>query len=403
MGVTAIVTGERGEKFLTRQGLEEYVSDCVILLDHRVSEESSTRRLRIIKYRGSMHGTNEYPFLIDKNGFAVFPITSIGKPYSVSNERISSGIPELDDMLGGRGFFKGSSILISGTAGTGKSSIAANFAKAACERGEKTLYFSLEESEAQTIRNMRSIGMDLGNCTKNGLLRFFPLRLVHSGLEMHLTTMHREIDNFGPSVVIIDPINSFVSVENQLEARSLAIRLIDYLKMNQITALMTSLTKEKDDMENTNIFVSSFIDSWILLRDIENNAERNRGIYILKSRGMSHSNQIREFLLTDKGIRLLDVYVGQEGLLTGSARLAMEARERESAKKRQQDIEQIKLILRGKRKEMEAKIAAIKAAYEAEEAESHKIIEHEEESIESIEMNRKEMAVSRKNAIGKKS
>lgn len=401
-GITAIVTGERGEQTLTRQGLEEYVSDCVILLDHRVKEESSTRRLRIIKYRGSVHGSNEYPFMIDDKGFSVFPITSTGKSYPVSTERISSGVPELDSMLGGKGFFRGTSILISGTSGTGKSSIAATFARSVCNIGEKVLYFSLEESEGQIIRNMSSIGLNFESCTKKGLLRFYSMRLVNSGMEMHLTTMHRQIDDFRPSVVIIDPVNSFVAGDNQMEARSLAIRMIDYLKINKITAMMTSLSKEKEDLENTNIFISSFIDTWILLRDIEINAERNRGLYILKSRGMAHSNQLREFLLTGKGIRLLDVYLGQQGVLTGSSRLTAEIRDEEAAKKSLQEIEQKKLILEGKRMEMEARIASIKAAFEAEKAESLMTIEQEEEIIRNLEKNRQEMALSRNKQAGKK-
>lgn len=395
-GVTSVITGERGENTLTRQGLEEYVSDCVIVLDHRVSEQTSTRRIRIVKYRGSTHGTNEYPFLIDENGFSVLPITSLGLSHSVSSERISSGIPELDQMLGNKGYFRGTSILVSGTAGTGKSSLAAHFAVAGCERGEKVLYFSLEESPSQVIRNMHSIGISMESWVDKGLLMFHSMRPTFTGLEMHLTTMHKVIDNFKPSVVIVDPLNSFVSGDNELEAKSLSMRLIDYLKMNQITAFFTSLTSGGTDLEHTDIFISSLIDTWLLLRDIEIGGERNRGIYILKSRGMAHSNQIREFMLTDNGIKLREVYIGMEGVLTGSARLAQESREKASLLLRQQEIENKRLGLERKRKVMEARIASLQAEFEADEAESLKIIGTEEIQMKDLENEQKEMARSRK-------
>lgn len=300
--VTAIITGERGDYTLTRQGLEEYVSDCVIVLDHRVKEESSTRRMRIVKYRGSMHGTNEYPFLIDETGFSVLPITSLGLSHDANTTFITSGIPELDEMLGKKGFYKGSSILISGTAGTGKSSICAKFAEETCKRGERVLYFSFEESSSQIIRNMKSIGIDLEPNAKKGHLLFHAMRPTLSGLEMHLATMHREIDNFNPQVVILDPINSFISGTNQLEARSMTIRMIDYLKITQRTGFFTYLAGSGQDIEHN--FISSLIDTWLLIRDLEENGTRNRGIFVLKSRGMSHSNKIKELLLSDEGIKI---------------------------------------------------------------------------------------------------
>ena len=401
-GVTAVITGERGETTLTRQGLEEYVSDCVIVLDHKVSEQTSTRRIRVIKYRGSMHGTNEYPFLIDENGFSVLPITSLGLNHEVSTERISSGINELDQMLGGKGFFRGSSILVSGTAGTGKSSIAAHFSEAACKRGEKVLYLALEESPAQIIRNMKSIGIDFDPWVRNGSLRFHATRPTFYGLEMHLTTIHKQIDMFDPSVVVVDPINSFLLGNNDLEAKSMSMRLIDYLKKRQTTALFTNLSSGASALEHTDIFISSLIDTWLLLRDIELGGERNRGLFILKSRGMSHSNQIREYLLTDHGIRLLEVYVGMEGVLTGSARVAQEARERERKLLREQEIDARKNALEHKRQVMEAKIAAIRAEFEADQAESLKLIGTDKERIDIIELERKEIAHSRKAGNGQK-
>lgn len=395
-GVTTVITGERGDGTLTRQGLEEYVSDCVIILDHRVTEQTSTRRIRVVKYRGSTHGTNEYPFLIDETGFSVIPITSVGLTYEAATGRIPSGVDDLDQMLGGKGYFVGSSILVSGTAGTGKSSLAAHFSESVCRRGEKVLYFSLEESPSQVIRNMGSIGISLAPAMKTGLLMFHAMRPTFCGLEMHLTTMHRMVEAFNPSVVIVDPINSFLTGNNELEAKSMSMRLIDYLKARKITALFTSLTTGGSQLERTDIFISSLIDTWILLRDIELGGERNRGIYILKSRGMAHSNQIREFLLTDHGIKLRDVYVGMEGVLTGSARQAQEAREREDSIKRSLEIDGRKNAILRKRQVMEARIAAIKAEFEAEEAESLKILATDQDKIDNIDKEQAEMAKSRK-------
>jgi circadian clock protein KaiC len=399
--VTAIITGERGDGTLTREGLEEYVSDCVIVLDHRVSEQSSTRRLRIIKYRGTIHGTNEYPFLIDENGFSVLPITSLGLSHEVTSERISTGISQLDEMLGSKGYFRGSSILVSGTAGTGKSSLAAHFVVSTCKRRERVLYFSLEESPAQIVRNMSSIGIDLEPIVKKGLLKFHAMRPTFTGLEMHLATMVKLIKDFKPSAVIVDPLNSFMTTENSSDAKSLAMRLIDYLKLQHITAFFTSLTSGGSTLEHTDVFISSLIDTWLLLRDIELGGERNRGIYILKSRGMAHSNQIREFLLTNNGIVLRDVYVGMEGVLTGSARVAQEAKDNADQLMHKELIEQKKLTLDRKRKNLKSQIAALQAEFESEEAESLKLITIEENRIKSSLKDLKEIALSRKSNGGK--
>lgn len=394
--VTAIITGERSEGSLTRYGLEEYVSDCVIILDHRSSEQVSSRRLRVVKYRGSTHGTNEYPFLIDEDGISVLPVTSLGLQQVASNLRIPTGIERLDAMLGGAGYFQGSSILVSGTAGTGKSSLAAHFVAAACERGEHTLYFAFEESPSQIMRNMRSIGIDLQKWEKEGLLQFQANRPTVTGLEMHLAMMLKAINVFKPKVVIVDPLNSFVMGGNATEVKVMLMRLVDFLKMKEITGLFTNLTAGSGALEQTDIAISSLIDTWLLLRDIEIGGERNRGIYILKSRGMAHSNQIREFLITDHGIELLDVYVGSGGVLTGSARLAQEAQEQAAQIIHYQDIERRKLDLERKRKVMEAQIAAIRAEFEAQETEAMNIIgqEHAREALQTQE--RVDMALIRK-------
>ena len=395
-GVTAIITGERGDGTLTRQGLEEYISDCVILLDHRVSDQSSIRRLRIVKYRGSTHGTNEYPFLIDEDGFSVLPVTSLGLNHISSKERISTGIPRLDTMLSGKGYFRGSSVLVSGTAGTGKTSLAAQFVESACKRGERVLYFAFEESPSQFMRNMSSIGILLEPWVKKGLLHFYATRPTLYGLEHHLTTTIKLINKIEPQIVVLDPIDAFVIGENQTEVKIMLLRLVDFLKMKNITAFFASLTSAGDNEELTAISISSLIDTWLLLRDIEIGGERNRGLYILKSRGMAHSNQIREFILTDHGIELLDVYVGPEGVLTGSARLSQEAKNDAEQFSRQQEIERKQFALELKRAATEANIVVLRSEFKADESETLKIIEMEKAKTERFAQDQKKMAKSRK-------
>ncbi len=380
-GVSAIVTGERGEGTLTRHGLEEYVSDCVILLDHRVIDQISTRRMRIIKYRGSSHGSNEYPFLIDEDGISVLPITSIRLDHDVASGRLSSGVPALDAMLGRKGYYRGSSILVSGTAGTGKSSLCAHFVDAACRRRERCLYVATEESPQQIIRNMRSIGIDLKPWVDKGLLQFHSVRATFYSLEMHLAVLHRQIERFKPKIVVMDPVTTFLGEGNQTEIKAMLTRLIDFLKGRQITALLTSLTSgASSSFEQTDVGISSLIDTWLFLRDIELNGERNRGLYVLKSRGMAHSNQIREFLLTDHGIELVDVYVGPGGVLTGSARRSLETKEEAATVKRRQEVERQRRQLEVKREMFEARMAALRAEFEAEKHEFEKGIAQAETS-----------------------
>jgi circadian clock protein KaiC len=374
-GLTAVITGERGEGTLTRHGLEEYVSDCVILLDHRVVEQVATRRLRVVKYRGTRHGTNEYPFLIDEDGFSVLPVTSVGLDHKASKEYVESGIPELDSMLGGKGYYRGSSILVSGTAGTGKSSIAAHFADATCRRGERCLFLAFEESQNQILRNMRSIGLDLEQWVKKGLLRFESSRPMTLGLEMHLTTVHKVIVRFNPSCVVLDPISDFESAGTFTDAKRMLLRLVDFLKSRQVTSLMTSLLSEDRNFAETGI--SSIIDTWLLLRNIEQNGERNRGLYVLKSRGMAHSNMVREFLITSQGLRLVDVYVGPEGVLTGSLRVAQQEHEKDMAVARDQVAEKARLRIENRRQAMAARIAAMQAEMEAEAREMELALEDE--------------------------
>jgi len=395
-GVTAIITGESGEGTLTRHGLEEYVSDCVILLDHRVTEQTSSRRMRVVKYRGSTHGTNEYPFLIDEDGISVLPITSLSLQQTSSTQRIPSGIARLDAMLGGAGYYRGSSVLVSGTAGTGKTSLAAHFSEAACRRGERVLYFCFEESPSQIMRNMRSIGIDLEPWVKKGLLQFHANRPSFAGLEAHLAMKHKVINAFKPQVVILDPLNSFVFGGNETEVKAMLIRLVDFLKTKQITGFFTNLTAGGGALEQSEVAISSLIDTWLLVRDIEIGGERNRGMYILKSRGMAHSNQIREFLLTDHGVELRDVYVGESGVLTGSARLAQEAQEKAAMTTRNQEVELRRVELERKRMSLEAQIAALRAEFAVEETASLKIIGQEKAEKAQLAQERVDMGLSRK-------
>jgi len=306
-GVTAVITGERGEGSLTRQGLEEYVSDCVILLDHRVTEQASTRRMRIVKYRGTTHGTNEYPFLIDEDGFSVLPLSGLQLDHAVSNERVSSGVPALDDMLDGKGYYRGSSVLISGTAGTGKTSLSAHFAQESARRGERCLYLAFEESPQQLMRNMRTIGVNLEQYVKKGTLRVHSSRPTLHGLEMHLVQVHKMVSELNPTAVVIDPISNFIDNSTAIEAQAMLLRLVDFLKAKQITAVFTHLTSGGNALEATDIGISSLIDTWLLLRDLEVGNARTKGLYVLKSRGMPHSREIREFIVTAKGIELKQV------------------------------------------------------------------------------------------------
>jgi circadian clock protein KaiC len=392
-GVTAIITGERGEGTLTRQGLEEYVSDCVILLDHRIREQISTRRLQIVKYRGSTHGTNEYPFLIDEDGISVLPITSVGLQHKASSDRVSSGVSRLDTMLGGKGYFRGTSILVSGMAGTGKSSLAAYFVNAACRRGERCIYFATEESPDLIVRNMRSIGIDLAPWVKKGLLQFDATRPTFHGLEMHLLRMHKLATEAKAKIVVVDPITSYISLGDTLEVKSMLTRLIDFFKAHQITALFTSLTEGGNAADQSEVGISSLMDTWILVRSLESNGERNRGIWVLKSRGMPHSNQIREFVFTGHGIELLDVYIGSEGVLTGTARATQEAREKAEALLHRQDLDLKQRNLERKNQALEAKIAALRAEFEAE-REEMEILEGKQRA-RVIEKDQIAMALSR--------
>ncbi len=396
-GMTTVITGERGENTLTRHGLEEYVSDCVIVLDHRVTSQISTRRLRVMKYRGSTHGTNEYPFLMEEGGITVMPITSVGLDYTVKNERISTGIARLDAMMGGKGFMRGSTVLVSGTAGTGKTSIAGHFVEAACRRGERSLYLAFEESPSQIMRNLRSIGIDLQTWEKKGLLQFSAGRATGTGLEGHLVNVLKVIDDVKPRVVVMDPITTLITVGTQQDVKTTLTRLIDHLKSAHITSLMTSLTSGgNSSLEETEVGISSLADTWLLLRDIELGGERNRGLYILKSRGMAHSNQVREFLITDKGVDLLDVYVGPGGVLTGSARVAQEAREKESDVTHHQEMQRQKRQVEAKRKAIEAQIASLQAELQAEQQDFEKAKHDESVRQGEVAQFRKKMGRMRK-------
>ncbi|GAB3892628.1 circadian clock protein KaiC [Larkinella knui] len=395
--VTAIITAERGEGTLTRHGLEEYISDCVILLDHRVANQISTRLLRIVKYRGSVHGTNEYPFLINEEGISVLPVTSLTLEHGVSSERISSGIVALDKMLEGKGFFKGSSILVSGTAGTGKTSIAASFADSVCKRGERCIFFAFEESPQQIIRNMHSIGIDLQSHIDGGLLKFHAARPTLNGLEMHLVSLHKIIQDFDPQAVIVDPITNLITVGSVSEVKSMLIRLIDFLQARQITVMFTALALSTIVSEQTDEGVSSLVDAWLLVRDIESNGERNRGLYVMKSRGMKHSNQVREFVITDGGLNLVDVFLSPEGVLTGSAREAQQLLDVTGVALREHAVTRKDREIERKRLVLEAKIASLREEFESVQDDLNKAYIEDELRKEVMEKNREQMTKNRHN------
>ena len=392
-GLTTIITGERGQGTLTRHGIEEYVSDCVILLDNRVEDQVTTRRLRIVKFRGSAHGTNEYPFLMDDQGITVVPLSSAGLNHRVSDEVVSTGVPGLDAMLGPGGIYRGSSVLISGVAGSGKTILGASFVAAACARGERCMFFSAEESAEQLIRNVGSAGIALRPYVEMGLLRFETKRPTSFGFEMHLAHMQRELDRFQPAVVIVDPVTGFRGPDSEVHA--LLLRMLDMLKVRGITTFFTSLTSSSDRMAQNDFGLSSLMDSWIFLVDIESNGERNRGLYVLKSRGMSHSNQIREYLLTSSGVTLVEAYLGASGVLTGSARLAMEAQGRVESQRQLEDIARRRCEIESQRAATERQIAELHAQIKAQDVEIAGLAAREERRETVFESDRAAMGASR--------
>lgn len=400
-GVTAIITAEKGDGMLTRQGLEEYVSDCVIMLEHRVMDKISTRLLRVVKYRGSLHGTNEYPFLIDEDGISVLPVTSLELNYPVSTERILTGIPALDEMLDGKGFFRGSSILVSGTAGTGKTSLAAIMADACCRAKEKCLFFAFEESPQQIIRNMLSIGIDLQQHIDAGLLQMHASRPTIYGLEMHLVSMHKKIRQFKPSTIILDPITNLVSIGSMAEVKSILIRLIDFLQTEQITVVFTALINSSSNAEQTDEGISSLVDAWIQVRDLESDGERNRGLYIMKSRGMNHSNQVREFVITDHGLDLVEVFQGPNGVLTGSKRRERQLYELTGNEMREYALGLNNKEIERKRKVLEAQISSLKEEFESVRDVLNKTFEQEDYHRQLLEQKREEIAKSTAKPSGK--
>ncbi len=395
-GMTTVITAERGDGSLTRQGLEEYVSDCVLLLDHRVQNQISTRRLRIVKYRGTAHGTNEYPFLIDEDGFSVLPVSSLGLNHKVFQERISSGVPDLDAMLSGNGFHRGSSILVSGVAGSGKSSLAASFVNATCTAGERAVYFSFEESADQAVRNMASIGIDMRAWLDSGNLRYIAARPTFYSLEMHLAVMLREIVRFDPSLVVLDPISAFMESGDRREVQAMLLRMVDYLKSRGTTAVFTHLMHSQDGNVATDAGLSSLMDAWILLLNREVSGEFNRELYLLKARGVSHSNQVREFVMSSDGIKLMRPHLGENGALTGSARKYAEAEARRQEGQRLARLAAAQDQIDQRRRRTQSEIAALQADLEAEETSLRRLIAEEEAFQRQTSEDRNEMERSRK-------
>ena len=385
--VTTVITGERGEGRLTRHGIEEYLSDCVVVLDDRVVQDVATRRVRVMKYRGSTHGRNEYPFLIGTDGFEVLPITSLGLSQDVSADRVSTGVAGLDEMLGGEGVFRGSGVLVSGTSGTGKTTIAASFADEACRRGEKVLFFSFEESESEIFRNMDSVGLDLAGWVQQGLLQFHCERPTTRGLEDHLATMQRLIRDFEPMLVVIDPVTSLARGATPFDVSAMLMRQVYYLKAAGITAVMTVLSADSRT-EQTILNISSLVDTFLEVVMLSAFGERNRGLYVLKSRGMAHSNQIREFLLSDRGVDVVPVMIGPEGVLTGSARIAAESAERTTAEELSKESAELVRALERRRESVDAHVATLRADFAAEERLTRRLIEASEQRVEAVNQDR---------------
>jgi circadian clock protein KaiC len=395
-GVTAVITGERGEQSLTRYGLEEYVADCVILLDHRIIDQVSTRRLRVVKYRGTAHGTNEYPFLIGESGVSVLPITSMRLDHEAISERVSTGIDGLDDMLGGTGVYRGSSALVSGAPGTGKSSIGASFVDAACRRGERALLFAYEESASQLRRNMASIGLDLGVWERQGLLHIDASRPTLHGLEQHLVHMYELVRRLKPAVVVVDPISNLSLSNDDRALKPMLMRLIDYLKQQGVTALFTSLTSDlASDVADSQVGVSSLMDAWILLSNLAGNGERTRTLQVLKSRGMPHSHQVREFVMGSRGVDLVDVYLSGDRVLTGTARISQVAQEEAARDLRRRDHERRLKELARHRKAIDAQIAVLAAQADERAGEVEFAIERERLQADGVSTRSRAMAQSR--------
>lgn len=392
-GVTAIITAERGDGQLTRYGLEEYVSDCVVLLDNRVEDQITTRRLRVVKYRGSAHGTNEFPFLIDEQGVTVLPITSAGLQHKTSDEIISTGIPDLDAMLGRGGYYRGSSVLMSGLAGTGKTTFAAHFVDSRCKAGERCLYFAFEESPEQIIRNMRPIGVDLAPHIAAGLLRLEAARPTLYGLETHLARMYRDIEAFQPSSVVIDPISAFRGPAGDVHA--VLLRTVDLLKDHGITAIFTTLSSTAIPLDINDRSIASLMDTWLSLASIDANGEYNRVLHLLKSRGMGHSTQFREYVFGPQGVELIEPYVGPAGVLTGAARLAQEARERDEGRARAREVDRRRRTLQARREAVERQIAELRAALDQDSAEAEALIEQDAERERTIVQDRRTMGEKR--------
>ncbi len=394
-GVTSIVTGERGEAGLTRFGLEEYIPDCVIFLDNRVCNELATRRLRILKYRGSSHGTNEYPFVVDSSGMSILPVTAMRLEHEAPSERVSSGVPGLDGMLGGEGYYRGSSVLLTGAAGCGKTSLSAAFVDAGCRRGERCLYFASEESPRQIMRNMRSIGIDLEPWVREGQLTFEASRVSSESLESHLLRVQRLVTRLRPSLVVVDALTDLLDMGSPLEVKWMSARLVDFLKSQAVTAVFTSLVGGDISEGISGVGISSTMDSWLHVENVKNNLERNRALYVLKSRGMKHSNQLREFLITDEGIELMDVYPGSSGALMGAARLSQEAADRAARVLRLEEVKNSRSMLGEKRKLMEARIAAIRAEFDAEARQIERDVESAEDRESALAQGAADLARKR--------
>jgi circadian clock protein KaiC len=386
-GVTSLITTGEHAEFSARYGLEDYIADCVIALKQEVKHRVMTRVLRVVKRRGRGHGTNEYPFLLDTDGLFLVPVTGsvLGAP--VSEQLLSTGIPGLDAMLGGQGIYQGSTVLLSGQAGTGKTSIACSLTQAACAAGIPVLYLSFEESVAELTRNQRSLGIDIGRYLADddrGTLVMLPIRAVELGLEEHLMRAMHLVKRHRPALVVLDPVSSLAGRGDEPGAKEILLRLLHLIKEEGITVVATELLSD-DSQGVSHLDVSSMIDVWIKLRRHEHNGEMNRLIYVVKARGLPISDQVKEFRITSTGLRIEDPYIGEGGIVYGTARLARQAEDEETIAQLHRELDRAQRLRRDLDEIQSANERLVRAEQEAKAADLDRQVARIEQRLAASE------------------
>ena len=391
VNATIFITGERGHDSWSKMGFEEYLADGLMHLDNRTDGNYQTREIQVVKCRGINHYTGKSPFIINSEGMSIRPLITADFDYKVLKSRVSTGIADIDNMLGGKGLYRGSTVYITGPSGAGKTSISSSFANGACSRGERALFLAFEESSDQIIRNMKSIGLSLDKWVNEKLLYFYTARATTNSLEGHLDnimTMVREVE---PTCVVLDPISAFRPIANENETKLMLIRLNDYLRARKITTVFTALSSDGEYSEHADVQLSSIADTWIVVRIMDYKGERNNVMQLMKSRGMSHSRQMKEMYFTGNGLKLQNVYQGPEGVLTGAARIGQEKYEKLKEARNVIEIDKNRKKIERKKSLLEASIEALKHEYEEELEALHAAIEEAEEQNSKIKETRKEI------------